>query len=110
MECERVKSLLPGYLDGALHLDAETETHLSIGQHLERCDDCREDLESYLALSSLMSRVERRAPPADWALRIRVAAPQRLSENTWVHYAPPAQTRGKLILENSLEPLALPAP
>jgi len=109
MECDRVKSLLPGYLDGALHLDAETETHLSIGQHLERCDDCREDLESYLALSSLMSRVERPTPPADLALRIRVAAAQRLSDNPWLHYARRAQTRGQLILENILEPMALPA-
>jgi predicted anti-sigma-YlaC factor YlaD len=58
MECEKVKSLLPGYLDGALHLDTEAETHLSIGRHLELCEECREDLQSYLALSSLMSLCE----------------------------------------------------
>src|ERR1700720_662028 len=109
MECEKVKSLLPGYLDGALHLDTGAETHLSIWGHLELCEECREDLQSYLALSSLMSRVERPDPPADLALRIRVAAAQRLSDNPWVHYARRARTRGQLILENILEPMALPA-
>jgi hypothetical protein len=109
MECEKVKSLLPGYLDGALHLVTEAETHLSIGRHLELCEECREDLQTYLALSSLMSRVERPDPPADLALRIRVAAAQRLSANPWLHYARRARTRGQLILENILEPMALPA-
>jgi hypothetical protein len=80
-----------------------------IGHHLELCGECREELQDYLALSSLMSRVERPAPPADLALRIRVAAAQRLSDNPWLHYARRARTRGQLILENILEPLALPA-
>ena len=109
MECEKVKSLLPGYLDGGLQLDDGSESHLMIGRHLEVCGECREELQGYLALSSLMSRVERAAPPADLALRIRVAAAQRLSDNPWVHYARRARTRGELILENILEPLALPA-
>jgi hypothetical protein len=109
MECDRVKKLLPGYLDGALPSGAWSETHLMIGQHLELCGECREELQDYLALSSLMSHVERPAPPADLALRIRVAAAQRLSDNPWLHYARRARTRGQLILENILEPLALPA-
>jgi hypothetical protein len=109
MECDRVKRLLPGYLDGALPSGAGSETHLMIGQHLELCGECREELQDYLALSSLISRVERPAPPADLALRIRVAAAQRLSDNPWHHYALRARTRGQLILENILEPLALPA-
>ena len=41
---------------------------------------------AYLALSSLMSQVQRPAPPADLALRIRVAAAQRLAERPWLHY------------------------
>ena len=109
MECEKVKTLLPGYLDGGLQMDDGSESHLMIGRHLEVCMECREELQGYLALSSLMSRVERAAPPADLALRIRVAAAQRLSDNPWVHYARRARTRGELILENILEPLALPA-
>jgi hypothetical protein len=109
MECDKVKRLLPGYLDGGLQLDAGSDTHLMLGRHLELCGECREELQSYLALSSLMSRVERPAPPADLALRIRVAAAQRLSDNPWLHYARRARTRAQLILENILEPMALPA-
>ena len=109
MECDRVKRLLPGYLDGALPSGAWSETHLMIGQHLELCGECREELQDYLALSSLMSHVERAVPPADLSLRIRVAAAQRLSDNPWLHYARRARTRAQLILENILEPLALPA-
>ena len=109
MECNRVRELLPGYLDGALPLGASAETHLTIGKHLELCDECRQDLQSYVDLSSLMSRVDRAAPPADLALRIRVAAAQRLSANPWLHYGRRAHTRGGLILQNILRPLAVPA-
>ena len=43
MECEKVKRLLPGYLDGAVMTGTwSSDTHVSIGHHLERCDDCRD--------------------------------------------------------------------
>jgi hypothetical protein len=109
VECDKIKELLPGYLDGALPSGSGSETHLQIGQHLDLCGPCREELQSYLALSSLMSHVERPVPPADLALRIRVAAAQRLSDKPWLHYVRRARTRAQLILENILEPLALPA-
>jgi len=109
MECKKVAQLLPGYLDGALPSGTWSETHVMIGQHLEGCKQCRKELQAYHALSSLMSRVERAAPPADLALRIRVAAAQRLSENPWLHNVRRLRTRFDLILKNILEPLALPA-
>jgi hypothetical protein len=43
------------------------------------------------------------------ALRIRVAAAQRLSANPWLHYGRRAHTSAGLILQNILRPLALPA-
>lgn len=109
MDCERVKRLLPGYLDGALPAGMFSEAHKTVGQHLESCRSCREELQTYQSLSSLMSRVQRPTPPADLALRIRVAAAQRLSERAWLHYALRARTRAELILKNILEPLAIPA-
>jgi len=109
MTCEQVKRWLPGYLDGALPAGARSETHATIAHHLESCGICREDLQAYLALSSLMSQVQRPVPPADLALRIRVAAAQRLDERLWLHYALRARTRAELILKNILEPLAIPA-
>lgn len=109
MECERVKRLLPGYLDGALPSRSWSETHVMIGQHLEACGSCREELRTYHALSSVMSQMKRPAPPADLALRIRVAASQRLATRPWLHYARRARTRAEMVLKNILEPLALPA-
>jgi len=109
VNCEKVKKLLPGYLDGAVPTGTWSDTHVSIGRHLESCDDCRDELRVYQALSSMMSNVQRPLPPADLALKIRVAAAQRLSDRDWVHYVLRARTRAELVLKNILEPLAIPA-
>jgi hypothetical protein len=109
VECKKVKRLLPGYLDGALPSRPWSETHVTIGQHLELCPECREELQAYLALSSVMSRVPRPVPPADLSLRIRVAAAQRLAPQPWMHYVRRARVRAELVIKNILEPLALPA-
>ena len=85
MDCKKVMRLLPGYLDGALPAGNGVGTHVMMGKHLELCSDCREELQRYAQLSSWMSRVERAAPPADLALRIRVMAAQRLSDRAWLH-------------------------
>ncbi len=109
MNCEKVRKLLPGYLDGAALTGASSGTHTSIGHHLESCADCRDELRAYQALSSVMSGVQRAMPPVDLALKIRVAAAQRLSDRTWLHYILRARTRAELVLKNILEPLAIPA-
>ena len=109
MNCEEVKKILPGYLDGALPAGRRSETHGTIGRHLEQCGVCREELQAYRALSSLMSKAQRPAAPAELAMRIRVAAAQRLSERPLLHYAKRARVRAELVLKNILEPLAIPA-
>jgi hypothetical protein len=109
VNCEKVRKLLPGYLDGAALTGASSGTHVSIGHHLESCADCRDELRAYQALSSVMSGVQRAMPPVDLALKIRVAAAQRLSDRTWLHYVLRARTRAELVLKNILEPLAIPA-
>jgi hypothetical protein len=109
VNCDKVRQLLPGYLDDAIPAGAWTDTHVSVGRHLESCVACREELRAYQTMSSVMSSVRRAVPPADLALQIRVAAAQRLSDNDWLHWARRAQTRAELILKNILEPLAIPA-
>ena len=109
MNCEQVKQWLPGYLDGALPSGARSDIHSVIGRHLQACGNCREELQAYLALSSLMSQARRPTPPADLSLKLRVAAAQRLDERPWMHYALRARTRAELTLKNILEPLAIPA-
>ena len=102
MDCNRVRQLLPGYLDGALPSGAWSETHLMVGHHLEHCAECREELQGYLELSALMSHMQRPAPPADLALRIRVAVAQRLADNPWLHYTRLARSRAYMVLKNIL--------
>ena len=109
MDCKKVRRMLPGYLDGALPSGLWPDRHVAIGHHLECCPACREELQAYLNLSSIMSRVERPVPPPDLALTIRVAAAQRLSNRDWIHYAMRARTHAELLLKNILEPLAIPA-
>ena len=109
MNCEKVRQLLPGYLDGAVPAGTWADAHVSVGHHLECCEDCRDELQVYQAMSSMMSRVRRPMPPADLALQIRVASAQRLSDRDWLHYARRARTRSELVLKNILEPLAIPA-
>jgi len=109
VNCEKVRKLLPGYLDGAVPTGTWSDAHVSIGRHLESCEDCRDELRAYQALSSMMSSVQRPTPPVDLALKIRVAAAQRLSDRNWLHYVRRARTRAELVLKNILEPLAIPA-
>ena len=109
MKCEKVRELLPGYLDGAITTGSWSNAHVNIGHHLETCQNCREELRAYQAMSSIMSSIERPAPPSDLALNIRVAAAQRLSDRNWLHYLRLVQTRAELVLKNILEPMAIPA-
>jgi hypothetical protein len=109
VDCNKVRKLLPGYLDGAALTGTWSDKHVSIGRHLEICAGCREELLAYSTMSSMMSAVQRPVVPKDLALKIRVAAAQRLSDRTWLHYARSARTRAEMILKNILEPLAIPA-
>ena len=109
MDCEKVRRLLPGYLDDAIPAGMWADTHVSVGHHLESCEECRAELQAYQIMSSVMSSVQRAVPPADLSLKIRVSASQRRSDRNWLHYALRARTRAELVLKNILEPLAIPA-
>ena len=102
MTCWTIRERLPGYLDGAL----PSREHKPISEHLDFCSDCRRELERYRKLSMLMGRVERVAPPADLAVRIRVAASLARARKVWWRRA---WDTAVLILENILEPVVVPA-
>lgn len=102
MTCNKVRDRLPGYLDGALRGD----DHGRVREHLESCAGCRQDLERYARLSAVLARVERVPPPADLPVRIRVAATGRRDAAGWLARA---WSRSGVILENMLQPLAVPA-
>jgi len=74
MKCAKVTTRLAGYLDDALAGAPSPEERRQIGVHLDSCADCREELQRYRKLAVLLSRMPRAVPPADLALRIKIAA------------------------------------
>lgn len=101
MTCRRIERALPGYLDGALAA-AERQR---VREHADACDSCREVLQSYARLSSVLSRVERPAPPRGLSARIRLELARVRNAEPW--YAR-AWSRISLTFQNFLAPVAVP--
>ena len=102
MNCREAQRRLPGYLDGAMR----TSEHAAVRVHIEDCLECREQLERFRHLMICLGRVNPVEPPSDLATRIRVRAsriePYRsLLNRAW--------SRLRMVFEDILEPLAVPA-
>ena len=102
MNCRDAQRRLPGYLDGAMR----TGEHALVSRHLEICFDCREQLERCRRLMIALSHVAPAEPPADLATRIRVRA-SRVEPKASLANRMGARTR--MVFEDILEPLAVPA-
>lgn len=109
MKCNTVRTKLAGYLDDAVTGAAPVEERVHIREHLEGCDVCREELQRYRKLSVLLSRVPRNLPPADLAVRIRVAAAQAAPTQDLPSRMRRLRDRAELLLDNVFRPLSLPA-
>ena len=70
MKCNTVRPKLAGYLDDAVIGTVSAEERAQISGHLNRCADCRSELEMFRRLSVLLSRVPQAVPPSDLAVRI----------------------------------------
>jgi hypothetical protein len=109
MKCATVKSNLAGYLDDAIVSAASPMQRVQIRKHLEACADCREELQRYRKLSQLMASAPRSVPPADLAIRIKVAAAQMRPAMTWKQRVASMRDRMELLSENVFRPLTVPA-
>jgi hypothetical protein len=109
MKCNTVRTKLAGYLDDAVTGSAPVEERVHIREHLESCEYCREELQRYRKLSMLLSRVPRNLPPADLAVRIRVAAAQAVPTQDLPSRMRRIRDRAELLLDNVFRPLSLPA-
>lgn len=109
MKCEKVRTRLAGYLDDALATAPAPQERRAIGKHLELCGDCREELQRYRKLSVLLSRMPRAVPPADLAVRIKVAAAQAEETRDWPHRWQRVKDRAEILLDNVFRPLTVPA-
>jgi hypothetical protein len=109
MKCQKVRTRLAGYLDDALVSAPESRERHEIGQHLDGCESCREELQRYRKLSVLLSRVPRAVPPADLGVRIRVASAQAQETRDWQHRWQRIKDRAEILLDNVFRPLTVPA-
>src|SRR5215475_4516469 len=108
MKCATVRPKLAGYLEGGLATASNSE-RIQMRQHLDACAGCREELQRYRKLSLLMSRTPRVVPPADLAIRIKVAAAQKQSTQSWKQRFAHMRDRAEILLDNVFRPVMAPA-
>jgi hypothetical protein len=109
MKCATVRTKLAGYIDDAITSAARAHERVQVRQHLEGCASCRAELEQFRKLAVLLSRVPRSAPPADLAVRIRVAAAQSTATQSLSSRLRRLRDRAEVKLENVFRPLTVPA-
>jgi len=109
MKCNTVRSKLAGYLDDAVTGAARVEERIEIREHLEGCNVCRAELQKFRKLAVLLSRMPKSLPPADLAVRIKVAAAQSQHSHDWPSRLRRMKDRAEILLDNVFRPLTLPA-
>lgn len=109
MKCNTVHLKLAAYLDDAVTGAAHVQERVQIREHLEGCGPCRGELERFRKLAVLLSRHSPAAPPADLAVRIRVAAAQSKASQDWPSRVRRVRDRAEILLDNVLRPLTVPA-
>jgi hypothetical protein len=109
MSCKTVQTRLAGYLDDAVENAPGPEMRREVRQHLDRCENCREELQRYRRLSLLLSRMPRAVPPADLAVRIKVAAAQAEETQGLARRWQRIKDRCEILLDNVFRPLTVPA-
>ena len=85
------------------------EERVHISRHLEACHVCRAELEKFRKLSVMLSRMPKNVPPADLAIRIKVAAAQAQHSRDWPSRFRRMKDRAEILLDNVFRPLTLPA-
>jgi len=109
MKCAKVSARLGGYLDDAVAGAPGPEERREIGLHLDGCEDCREELQRYRKLAVLLSRMPRAVPPADLALRIKIAAAKEQENRDWRQRWQRIKDRAELLIDNTFRPITVPA-
>jgi hypothetical protein len=109
MKCNTVRTRLAVYLDDAVTGAARVEERTQIREHLDSCSVCRAELERFRKLSVLLSRVPRTDPPADLAVRIKVAAAQANASEGWNGRFRKLRDRAEILLDNVFRPITVPA-
>jgi hypothetical protein len=109
MKCANVQHALAGYLDDTVANTTGSSDRVELRAHLEGCGDCREELQRYRRMAVLLSRASKAVPPADLAVRIKVAAAQAEPTQNWAGRFRHVRDRAEILLDNVFRPITLPA-
>ena len=109
MKCANVQHALAGYLDDTVANTTGSSDRVELRAHLEGCGDCREELQRYRRMAVLLSRASKAIPPADLAVRIKVAAAQAEPTQNWAGRLRHVRDRAEILLDNVFRPITLPA-
>lgn len=109
MKCTTVRTKLAGYLDDALTATTSAAERIQIGEHLNGCHICRAELQRFRKLGVLLSQMPKNVPPADLAIRIKVAAAQAQQSQDLPSRMRRIRDRAEILLDNVLRPLTVPA-
>jgi anti-sigma factor RsiW len=109
MKCTTVRKNLAGYLEDGFTGAARVEERAGIREHLESCVACREELQQFRKLAVMLSRMPKNVPPADLAVRIKVAAAQAQQSRDWPSRLRRMKDHAEILLDNVYRPLTVPA-
>jgi hypothetical protein len=97
INCSKARELMSSYIDCM----AEPEESQMLEFHLDDCQPCQRQLQSYISLRSLMASVEPVRPPEDLAMDTRVRLSHARSGGLF--------DRVEALLVNVLKPVVIPA-
>jgi anti-sigma factor RsiW len=109
MNCQSVRNNLAGYLDGGASSTPRVSERIQVREHLDACADCREELQRFRKLGALLSCLPKQAPPADLAIRIKLATAQAQANRGWNARLTQIKNRIEILLDNVFRPITLPA-
>jgi hypothetical protein len=102
MNCHEAARHLPGYLDGAIEMPAES----GLREHLMGCHECRDEAERYRLMSRAVANLTPVQVPSDLAVKIRIQVSKATPWSMWTHRV---RSRAALVFSNILAPIAIPA-
>ena len=101
-ECTITQEHLSAYLDGAL----DGVTMQQVTRHLDRCEDCRHELQQWEQMQSSLAQLGTAKAPSDLALRLRVAISHERS-HAERGYMSRWRDKWELFFDNSLRPFGV---
>jgi anti-sigma factor RsiW len=109
MNCGLVRTKLAGYLDDGLTGPSRVPERAKVREHLDSCANCREELQRFRKLGVVLSSLPKEMPPADLAVRIKIAAARAQASRGWRARARQMGNRVEVLLDNAFRPITLPA-